>query len=127
MLGDEKIELAVTDSVLAGAGAVEGEGPMDQSFVETLGLGDLARILGLDQKNDMKIPIADVADEGGRVRVRSRSPQAVDSRLLQPFSPKRKATVDTPDPHGMTLSGLSVSLGGAAAMDRNREPRIAAA
>src|SRR6185437_11446174 len=45
VLGLQEVDLAIADAVLAGAGALHGEGAGDQAGVEALGLGDILGIV----------------------------------------------------------------------------------
>ena len=59
----EILHLALPDAVLAGAGAFHGERALGQPLDEALGRGDLGRIVHVDQRADVEIAVADMADD----------------------------------------------------------------
>jgi hypothetical protein len=60
----EILHLLLSDAVLAGAGPVHGDRPRDKPIDELLHFRDLLRVIGIDQRQAMEIPVADVADDG---------------------------------------------------------------
>ena len=74
MLGDEIVNLALADAMLSGAGAPEAERPLDQTVEEGLHLAALLGVGGVDQRHDVEIAVAHMADDGGE------QPQAIDIR-----------------------------------------------
>ena len=54
--------LALADAVLAGAGAVHGDGAFGQAFEKILGALDLVGVVEIDQQQHMEIAVADMAD-----------------------------------------------------------------
>src|SRR5665213_303613 len=60
---DQPVLLAEPDAVLAGAGAVHGQGPLDQAAVEAFGLQQLFGMAGIDHEDDMEIAVADMAED----------------------------------------------------------------
>ena len=63
MLGGEIANLALADAVLAGAGAAIGQRPLDQPVEEGLHLAPLLGIGRVDQRQDVEIAVADMADD----------------------------------------------------------------
>src|ERR1041384_2065323 len=66
MFGVEKVYFAVTDAMLAGAGPLHRQCTSDHSVVEAAGFGDFFRALRIDHKDQVKIPVADMARQGRR-------------------------------------------------------------
>ena len=60
----EILHLLLSDAVLAGAGPVHGDRARDEPIDELLNFRDLLRVIGIDQRQAMEIPIPDVADDG---------------------------------------------------------------
>src|SRR5687768_3390522 len=71
-----ELGLAVADAVLAGAGAVQGDGAADQTLVERFSLRQLRRAVWVDAHAEVEITVADMADsrdeERRRLKVRLR-------------------------------------------------------
>src|SRR5262249_26733487 len=63
VLGDQGIDLAAADAVLAGAGAVEGQRPMDQSLVQSLHLRSLLRVVWIEHDDEVEIAVTDVPED----------------------------------------------------------------
>ena len=57
MLGDKKIHLAIADPVLTGTGALHRERTRDHAVIETARLSHFFRSIGVDHKDEMKIPV----------------------------------------------------------------------
>jgi hypothetical protein len=49
--------------VLAGAGAAHGDGAVDQPVVQPLDLGDVLRVVAVDQQHHVEIAVADMAED----------------------------------------------------------------
>ena len=65
MLGEQVVNLALADAMLSGARAAIGQGALDQPFEEGLHLPPLLGIGWIDQRQDMEIAVAYMADDGG--------------------------------------------------------------
>src|SRR5690349_12746923 len=65
VLGDEEIHFAVADAVLAGAGAVHGDGTLHHAVIEATRLGQLLGLGRIENEGEMKIAVADMADQHG--------------------------------------------------------------
>src|SRR5258708_6788565 len=63
VLGDQEIDLAAADAVLAGAGAVERQRAMDQPLVEALRLRHLSWVVRIEHEADVKIAVACMAND----------------------------------------------------------------
>jgi hypothetical protein len=63
VLALEALDLAHADAVLAGAGAAHGDRPVDQPGVGGLGTLELVRIVRVEQEEQVKVAVADMADE----------------------------------------------------------------
>src|SRR5574340_734866 len=70
MLADEMLYLADPHAVLAGAGAVHGEGARDETLVDRLRFLQLARFLRIERDTEVEIAIAHVAGDHDRERRR---------------------------------------------------------
>ena len=71
----EEIDLAEADAVLAGARAVHGDRAHDDALVERLRFLDLARVVGIDQDDEVEVAVADVTEERRRASKRARCPR----------------------------------------------------
>ena len=73
----EVLHLALADAMLAGAGAVHGDGAEGEPADEGLGAAHLVGIFDVDQHGHMEIAVADMADDrrdaAARARCRPRS------------------------------------------------------
>ena len=63
VLGQQVLHLALAHAVLAGAGAVHGQRPLDQALGQILGALDLVGVVHVDQQREMEIAVADMADD----------------------------------------------------------------
>ena len=68
MLADQKIHLAISNPVFTGARPLHRERACHHPIVESARFGDLFRPLGIDHEHEMKVPIADMTDQGRRDR-----------------------------------------------------------
>ena len=62
VLGDQEVDFAAADAVLAGARAVKRQRAMYQPFVESFGLRHLLRIVWIEHKADVKIAVSGMPD-----------------------------------------------------------------
>jgi len=60
----EILHFALPHAVLAGAGAVHGERSLDETPQQRFGAGDFACVVHVDEKAQVEIAVADVADDG---------------------------------------------------------------
>ena len=51
-------------AVLTAAGALHFQGPLHHSLIEAARLADLVFIVRIEEENEMKIAVADMADDG---------------------------------------------------------------
>ena len=65
MLELEVFHLLLADAMLAGAGALHGERPLDQAVDEGLAGRDFRRIVHVHERLDMEIAVAHMADDRG--------------------------------------------------------------
>ena len=66
MFGGQIVALTDPDPVFAGAGAVHVYGAHDHPFIDPARDVPFRRLVGIYQKNDMKIAIPDMTDDGGK-------------------------------------------------------------
>src|SRR5215212_11309060 len=62
VLGFEILHLVLADAMLAGAGPLHGERPLDEARDESFDARDLVRIVHVDQRRDMEIAVPDMTD-----------------------------------------------------------------
>ena len=65
MLGDQRVDLAVADAVLAGRGAAHRQGAGNHGLIHGDGFRHLRLVQGVDDEDDMEVAVADMADDGG--------------------------------------------------------------
>src|SRR5205823_1956041 len=79
VLALEIAELAVADAMLAGAGPAARERVLHERRVQGLGARDRRRVVGIEQKGEVEVAVADVADDAaaqpGRIE---RAPRGLD-------------------------------------------------
>ena len=65
VFGGEEFHFAEADAVFSGTSAVHRQGAMNQALVKSLGFCEFLRVVAIDKKPEMKIPVADMADQWG--------------------------------------------------------------
>src|SRR5579883_3614816 len=66
MLGDEEVHLAIADAMLAGAGAVHGDGALHHAVVEPARLGDLLGLPRIENESEVEVAVADMPHQHGK-------------------------------------------------------------
>src|SRR6202043_2293139 len=62
VLGEQEVDLAAADAVLAGTGAIERQRTMDQPLVEALRFRHLPGVVRIEHDYQVEVAVADMAD-----------------------------------------------------------------
>jgi hypothetical protein len=63
---EQELDLAATDAVLSGAGAIESQCAMDQSLIEPLGLRHFLRVVWKQIEADVEIAFSGMPEDACR-------------------------------------------------------------